>query len=359
MSAGLDQTLPSRVEWIDSARGYCLILVVIGHATRSLLSSGIMTTSFERDLIDTFIYLFHMPALFALSGFVSNDQNKPLLPFISSLLQWIVWPYFLWSTAYIVLQSLFEKISNHHPDSNALFSVLVEPSSLFWFLYVLVVIKIIDRLLCFIVDDGAKSAAVIAAIGLAGDACVEMSGVRVWLIHPICLSLFFYGLGRALRSNPTLGHFVGKLSAISTYSLAAAISFCVSLLGCTAFLVLSQGWSRTAVTPLAGIIGTALVAAMAIISTRTTILHNVRWIGLFAMVIYVQHVIWGTAAKTIVTMAFGRLGWQTYFITMTLAGLAGPIAWQIISQRMNISNFFGIRPVPLTHGVVGRTAIRM
>lgn len=52
-----------RMEWIDVAKGLGLVLTILGH----LLYSGTWST------LNKFIYSFHMPMYFILSGFVAHS----------------------------------------------------------------------------------------------------------------------------------------------------------------------------------------------------------------------------------------------------------------------------------------------
>lgn len=78
-----------RIEWIDVSKGIGIILVLIGHIS---LNGG----------LNKFIYSFHMPLFFILSGFtfklakkenfIKNKINTILIPYFSfSLLSYIYW----------------------------------------------------------------------------------------------------------------------------------------------------------------------------------------------------------------------------------------------------------------------------
>lgn len=49
--------------WLDSAKGFALILVVAGHA-------------YNHNNLITYIYWFHMPAFFLFSGYVSKPVKQ-------------------------------------------------------------------------------------------------------------------------------------------------------------------------------------------------------------------------------------------------------------------------------------------
>lgn len=53
-----------RIDWIDTAKGLCMILVIVGHT----LPYG--------NLMRNFIFSFHMPAFFFLTGCCFSRKMK-------------------------------------------------------------------------------------------------------------------------------------------------------------------------------------------------------------------------------------------------------------------------------------------
>ena len=52
-----------RIDWIDTAKGLCMILVIVGHT----LPYG--------NLMRNFIFSFHMPAFFFLTGYTARRPD--------------------------------------------------------------------------------------------------------------------------------------------------------------------------------------------------------------------------------------------------------------------------------------------
>jgi fucose 4-O-acetylase-like acetyltransferase len=50
-----------RLEWLDALRGLGMIFVIIGHMT-------------VPEFVQKFVYSFHMPLFFAISGYLYNNQ---------------------------------------------------------------------------------------------------------------------------------------------------------------------------------------------------------------------------------------------------------------------------------------------
>src|SRR6266511_3040172 len=88
-----------RIDWVDAAKGFGIILVVVGHAIRGLLEARILTETASVQYVDTWIYSFHMPLFFFLTGlFIARSAEKKTLPhFIFDKVATLAYPYFVWS----------------------------------------------------------------------------------------------------------------------------------------------------------------------------------------------------------------------------------------------------------------------
>lgn len=61
-SAAPHPAVRQRIDWIDTAKGLCMILVIVGHT----LPYG--------NLMRNFIFSFHMPAFFFLTGYTARRR---------------------------------------------------------------------------------------------------------------------------------------------------------------------------------------------------------------------------------------------------------------------------------------------
>lgn len=93
-----------RESWIDVLKGIGIILVVIGH------------TSLENCLVD-WIYTFHMPMFFMLSGYLWNvfsERQMKFREFVVRRIKTILWPYVLFRIVlivyWIVVESRFREL---------------------------------------------------------------------------------------------------------------------------------------------------------------------------------------------------------------------------------------------------------
>lgn len=90
-----------RINWIDSIKGFGIILVVLGH------TSGIDIYLYK------FIYSFHMPLFFILSGYLWNYKKYRVFSFRDIFLKKFklyILPYFFFAIVNLILQILWRII---------------------------------------------------------------------------------------------------------------------------------------------------------------------------------------------------------------------------------------------------------
>jgi fucose 4-O-acetylase-like acetyltransferase len=127
-----------RREWVDISRGIGIVLVVVGHTLRGLVSSSVMINSTGMRFVDGWIYAFHMPLFFFLAGvFLPRSAQQPFGRFATRQFERLGYPYLLWGTLQSVLQILSSRYTNHAATASELWKIVYSPPMQFWFLYVL------------------------------------------------------------------------------------------------------------------------------------------------------------------------------------------------------------------------------
>ncbi len=144
-------------------KGIAIILVVLGH---SFPDYGIGTGIKERVNIYTFayIYSFHMPLFFMISGFLFyNSINrintiKDRFNLIKNRFVRLFIPYLFYSVLTVVMKIAFSTYAQHEFNLKDSYKILLgdNPNGGLWFLYVLFIISLIISLLpkkkiCYII----------------------------------------------------------------------------------------------------------------------------------------------------------------------------------------------------------------
>src|SRR5690242_7280811 len=96
-----------RFGWIDTAKAIGITLVVVGHVLRGLISSHVLDDVGIIHFADRWIYSFHMPLFFFLSGLslVQSVRKSGWVRFATDKLRSIAYPYFVWSTLTVLIKA--------------------------------------------------------------------------------------------------------------------------------------------------------------------------------------------------------------------------------------------------------------
>lgn len=89
------QNISKRELWADYARGICILLVIIGHSSVPSLFTK------------AFIYSFHMPLFFFVSGYFFKDESDGMISFVKHKAISYLLPYFIYGVSYWTIKDIF------------------------------------------------------------------------------------------------------------------------------------------------------------------------------------------------------------------------------------------------------------
>jgi fucose 4-O-acetylase-like acetyltransferase len=127
---------PQRSLLIDILRGLSIALVVLGHTDEGMLHRFWWNGSMTGYRIKYFIYSFHMPAFFFVSGIFlcASVQKRGGWRFTIEKLRTMIYPYLLWALLYAPIPIYFSKALRSAPLSWAAYAGVVATGSYSWFL---------------------------------------------------------------------------------------------------------------------------------------------------------------------------------------------------------------------------------
>ena len=195
-----------RIEFLDLAKGIGIILVVIGHSISS------------DNLIGKWIYSFHMPLFFLISGMCFFEQRyRFFIPFFHKRMKELFLP-FVYFTLLLSILSLM--IFDDYPIEDLRYGA---PGAL-WFLNVL----FISEIIYFYIDKYARIYAAnrIILLLLILVISIGLDKLHIHLIYnlsSVFLAMFFYGIGHSYRSF--IIRYVQKISRNKRISLFILILF--------------------------------------------------------------------------------------------------------------------------------------
>ena len=135
-----------RIDWVDYARGICIVMVVTFYAA-GYIGEILNSTGWMSHVVE-FAAPFRMPDFFLISGlFVSRALVRKWRDYLDTKVVHFLYFYALWVTIKFVTQNagaLFGEQRGHLLQEYLL--VYVEPHGPLWFIYMLPVFFVVTRL---------------------------------------------------------------------------------------------------------------------------------------------------------------------------------------------------------------------
>ena len=224
MASTLKSKEPSRLRWIDALRGFIMILMVFGHVWAGIKTAGVLKSEPVFETVYRWIYFFHMPALFAVSGMLYSEplSGRGFVTENTRRVVRLLYPLVLWSYVYFTFKFIFvDKVNKPVTFAEVLLGPF-PPKDHFWFLWALFLIQLGASLLLVIISrlPGGRGQQFFGIVGLLAAAIIfDLPGIRTsWTAPAIGMAVFFF-------FGFLLSRF--RLPATSVQAGAAAIGFVV------------------------------------------------------------------------------------------------------------------------------------
>ncbi|MDQ0839726.1 acyltransferase family protein [Sphingomonas faeni] len=315
--------MTKRIEWIDTARGIGIILVVAGHANRGLIAAGVSSAPVWRTA-DLWLYTFHMPLFMLLAGLnILGSLRKGIDPFVRTKLWTVAYPYVLWSLIQGSVMVVLSGMTNGQTDWASLAKIGWQPVSPFWFLYALFVFMM---LVAFVRNSIVLIA--LALTGLIASAFVSDDT----LVHQILYQFSFFLIG-------VLG-----ADTIKTLRLPWFLVIVFAILWVVFVQFLPVYGKAPYLTPTAvpaALAGIALTLALAQLP-RGRMAAALVLVGQASMTIFVMHILATAGTRIFLLKAHAPLPPAAMFIVCTTAGVGGPLIAYLVLQRFGLLPVFGL-----------------
>lgn len=121
--------MKNRIYYLDALKGILIILVVLGHVIQ------FTNPNYQHDFLFRFIYSFHMPLFFAISGYLMYKGKFEIQLFRKSIFQLLL-PFITWAF-------LLPIAYDGNIDWKYTFRILLYPDNGLWFLYNLFIYRVL------------------------------------------------------------------------------------------------------------------------------------------------------------------------------------------------------------------------
>lgn len=179
----------------DLIRGFAILLVVLGHA---VAKENILTSeNVFCNVLYEFIYSFHMPLFFIISGFVFSTRKK-FGEHVWHIVRGLLVPYVFFNLFTICLQQMLPFFSIEERSVGEQIKAMVLNGGNLWFIYVLIEF----RLLFYLIDkliDSKIDRAVITLLILIVIAMMKFPGMKYFLFGNLKKYAPFFMLGYMIK----------------------------------------------------------------------------------------------------------------------------------------------------------------
>lgn len=312
-----DQSRQSRrdaahIAWIDYAKGFCIVLVVMLYATE--LVEHAARREGWLHLAVSFAQPFRMPDFFLISGLLlSRVIHRDWRTYLDRKVLHFAYFYVLWLTILLAFESPWIAAKTGWPGVGALYlKSLVHPYSMLWFIYLLpvyfVVTKLVER----------APAALVWLLAAALQLGQFDTGVKVFDKFAMYYVYFYTGYVLA----PYVFRFADVVSARPALALAG-LGLWAALDG---YLVFAGYAELPGVALTLALVGAAAVIALSALLCETRLAAPLAYCGRNSMVIYLAFFIPLAITRKLLSYTgwIDDVGWMS--LIATAGGVVGALA---------------------------------
>ena len=308
----------ARITWVDYARGIGIFLVVLGHTLRGLRSSEIIQGGSAFHSIDSWIYAFHMPLFFLLSGlFAERRVGRSGGIFLREVFGSIAYPYLVWSVLQTLMQLALSRYTNHRVSLSELAGIFVCPTMQFWFLYVLLLIYIGYYVLHWI------GLGPLGAFGVFTALWSTQGWLDLGNWWPINLTRI-HGVYFALGALATRYGWTGRAGRAPSAALALMPALGYGAVAIAVVRPPGDGLNFIS-WPAIALCGITASVALTVLLSRVRGLDFVRVMGVHSLEIYVAHTIASAGLRIAIVKGFSIHNIAAHVTIGTAGGIILPV----------------------------------
>lgn len=322
---------PKRFHWIDYAKAIGILLVVFGYVIIGMRFSAFTQFPPWMQTAEFYIYTFHMPLFFLLSGYVFPiSKDKDFGRFLGSSLVNLFLPYLIWNVVFALLKNMSAGSVHVAVPLSDIPKVILHPIQHFWFLPYLFLIRFLywfaERI------DGARGLSVLAAGFSAWYLIYWALGIQDVVDPRFYMGLALFGLGTLLERRAEVLAALRRVGALAACALAwVALATICYLYGVGLFV------------PLAALAGVAAVVSLALLLPPPAAPWSraLAFLGEASLGIYITHGIFIALTRTLL-LKVHVTAISMHILLGTVAAVICPIILVIVANKLAVSPFIGL-----------------
>ncbi|WP_316195676.1 acyltransferase family protein [Bradyrhizobium sp. SZCCHNRI3052] len=320
----------TRIDWVDYAKGICIIMVVMMHSVLGVeLAAG--ETGFMHAVV-AFAKPFRMPDFFLISGlFLPLVIDRDWRTYLDRKVVHFAYFYVLWVTIQFGFKAPGFAAASGWPHAGYLYlESFIEPFGTLWFIYLLpiffVVIKLTRKLSAPVIwgiAAGLEMAHIVTGWTVIDEFCARF----VYIYSGYLFAPAIFALSNRARAQPML-----------------------AIVGLLAWAVINQSLVNLGVSEwpaaslMLGYAGAVAIIVAGTLLARAQLLNALRFCGEHSIVIYLAFFLPMAATRTLLlkTGAIADIG--TISLLVTIAGVLGALAIWRLALRLG-ARFLFERPI--------------
>jgi uncharacterized membrane protein YcfT len=311
-----------RIDWVDTAKGFCIVMVVMMHSTLGVEHAAAQEGWLHAAV--AFAKPFRMPDFFLIAGlFLARVIDRDWRDYLDRKVVHFAYFYVLWVTIQFAFKA--PGIAAAQGWSGVgfnYFEAFIEPFGTLWFIYLLPIFFVVVRL----------TRGVPPAIILLAAAALEIAPIATgWTVIDEFAGRFVYFYTGYLLA-PRIFAFAERVQARREWALVGLLLW--SIINC---VMVFTGWADAPVLSLSlGMAGAAAVVAAAALIAASGGMQWLRYCGQQSIVIYLAFFLPMAATRTLLLKTGMVTDIGTISLLVTAAGVVGALAW-----------FWAVRGTPL------------
>ena len=301
-----------RVDWVDYAKGFCIVFVVMMHSTLGV-EAAVGRTGWLHPLV-AFALPFRMPDFFMISGlFLANVIDRPWRTYLDRKVVHFAYFYLLWMTVQFAVKAPEMAAAAGMGGVAKLYLLaLIDPFGTLWFIYLLPVFFVFIRL---------TKRVPWPIVWLMG-AALEISHLDTgWMVPDEFAARFVYC-------------YTGYIAARYVFAMAARAQ-ATPMLGIAGLLAwgLVNGtlvyfhYEQMPFVSLAlGLVGACAVVTVSALMTLHDVFRPLRFCGRNSIVVYLAFFLPMAATRALLLRTGVIADVGTMSVVITIAGVLGSLA---------------------------------
>jgi uncharacterized membrane protein YcfT len=309
MALSLDE---NRVNWVDYAKGICIVLVVMMHTTLGVEKAAGMESWLHPFI--TWAKPFRMPDFFLISGlFLASRIDRPWREYLDSKVLHFAYFYVLWMTIQAVTKAYGVYLAGGVSGVLSDYAMgFIEPFGTLWFIYILAVFFVVVKL------TRRVPPLLIFAIG----AVLEIAPIETGhlLIDEFASRFVYFFTGYWLARH--VFRYAAQVNSLTVAGIFAGLI--IWGFGNT-YMVTHDYAQMPGISLPLGFIGAGAVISAGVLLSKLNFTRPLRYAGENSIVIYLAFFLFMAFTRTLLLRynVIGDLGLVS--LVTTVAGVIGPI----------------------------------